>query len=109
MAGTFAANCSSFPTAVCLWSLERCVYRMVMLMSRCPSNSFTSGQIHPGHHQATRERMPEIVKGEVLDLRLLYRPLKGGTEGAIRHPITVTEHPIALIICEINRFQEVRQ
>jgi hypothetical protein len=47
IAGTFAATCSSLPTAVCWRLLERWVYRLLMLMSRCPSNAFTGGKSTP--------------------------------------------------------------
>jgi hypothetical protein len=103
IAGTLASTRPSFLMAISLCSLERCAYRMVMLISRLPDN-FHRWQTHPHHHQVTHGCLPEIVNGEAPNPRFSHRPLKRRAEGAIRHALTVAEDPFILIIYELNRF-----
>ena len=44
---------------------------------------FHRGKINPRHHQATGKGVPQIVKGEILNIRPPDRPLKHGSEGAV--------------------------
>ncbi len=53
---------------------------------------FDRQEVHPGHRQARAEGMPQVVKAEVLKLRLLEGRIPEPTEVILKSTSSGTEH-----------------
>ncbi len=61
-------------------------------MSLCPMSSLHGGEVNPRHNQAARKGMPQVVKGEIENVRFPQCVVKRGSETAILRALPIGEN-----------------